>query len=186
MILERLKSETRMAHQSLEKMLVPKIKNIVTALQYNSLLQMFYGFYYPLEQSINNYIDDSIIPDYNKRRKAGTILKDINSINAAAELPLCTDMPEVTNTSQALGALYVLEGSTLGGQVICQMLEKNLDLPDGKALTFFTGYGIETQTMWQSFVKEINHYMATVGNSDDMVASANDTFIKINNWAKEF
>ncbi|MFB0906894.1 MAG: heme oxygenase [Spirosomataceae bacterium] len=40
-----------------------------------------------------------------------------------------------------MGALYVLEGSILDGIFIKQMLEKSLNLPDGKGLQYFEGYG---------------------------------------------
>lgn len=187
MIIERLRNETSVAHQSLEKLLIPRIKSITTPAQYLSLLQMFYGFYAPLEAAIDGHMEDHILPDYNERRKAGAILNDIYAItdNTDSVATLSEDLPQMENTGNAIGALYVLEGSTLGGQVIRKMLEKNLQLPGGKGLEFFNGYGEATPQRWKHFINCMNSYASTSGAGDAIIQGANDTFIKIKSWAEQ-
>jgi heme oxygenase len=50
-----------------------------------------------------------------------------------------------------LGAMYVMEGSTLGGQYIARQVEKTLGLAPGRGDAYFRGYGDETGPMWRAF-----------------------------------
>ena len=56
-----------------------------------------------------------------------------------------------------MGALYVLEGATLGGQVIIKRLKKNepfSTLP----LAYYNVYADHTGVMWTQFLENINQY----------------------------
>ena len=60
-------------------------------------------------------------------------------------------LPGIENEVQAQGALYVLEGSTLGGRGITKMLLRQCPWLTLQKLTFFNGYGAGTGPMWLSF-----------------------------------
>ncbi len=53
--------------------------------------------------------------------------------------------------SRFLGAMYVLEGSTLGGQYIALHVESVLGLSPGHGDRFFRGYEERTMPMWREF-----------------------------------
>jgi heme oxygenase len=50
-----------------------------------------------------------------------------------------------------LGAMYVMEGSTLGGQYIARQVEEALGLEPGVGDAYFRGYGERTGEMWRAF-----------------------------------
>ncbi len=50
-----------------------------------------------------------------------------------------------------LGAMYVMEGSTLGGQYIARHVEQTLGLQPGKGDAYFIGYGEHTSERWRVF-----------------------------------
>jgi len=186
-MIKYLRESTATLHQELEKILIPRIKKASTNAEYISLLKLFYGYYYPLEQHIAAHLDTSFPGGFENRRKAALLLQDMATISAApVESPaLSTDIPEITDNSQALGALYVLEGSTLGGQVISQILSRNITTPEiSKALTFFEGYGSNTQTMWESFVHYLDGYNGTDAQKTRLIKAASDTFLKFRLWAE--
>ena len=186
-MIKYLREHTARLHQELEKVLIPRIKQTTTPAEYISLLQLFYGYYYPLEQHIAAHLDTSFPGGFDQRRKASLLLQDIAMINGApVDQPAsCTDIPEITDAGQALGALYVMEGSTLGGQVISQILSRNIAAPElPKALTFFQGYGANTQTMWESFVHYVDGYNGTDIQKQRMIDTAADTFLKFRRWAE--
>jgi len=181
-----LRERTGKQHQELERVLIPLIKNVNTPDTYIGLLQLFYGYYYPLEQHIAAHMDISFPGGFERRRKASTLLNDITAISGVqAEIPsLCTDIPAITNTAQALGAMYVLEGSTLGGQVICQILQRNLHVAElPQALSFFNGYGADTQSYWDTFVHYLQGYNGTEAQQQQLLDAAADTFDKFRSWA---
>jgi heme oxygenase len=52
---------------------------------------------------------------------------------------------------KAFGCLYVMEGSTLGGKIIYNILKKQLGLSDSAGASFFYGYGPATGEKWKTF-----------------------------------
>ena len=73
-----------------------------------------------------------------------------------------------------LGAMYVVEGSTLGGQYIAKHVEERFGLREGKGNSYFRGYGEHTGSMWRSFKEE----MAALPDSDteEAIAAARTMF----------
>ena len=106
---------------------------------YRRLLARFYGFYTPAETSLCGVTNlQSALTDWPKRRKIEWLVKDLSALGftgqQVADLPLCSHLPALPGTAEALGCLYVLEGSTLGGQIIGRHLRATLQLePDNGA-----------------------------------------------------
>ncbi len=185
-MIELLRERTGKQHQELERVLIPIIKNVNTPEKYVRLLELFYGFYYPLEQHIAAHMDISFPGGFERRRKAALLLDDISAISGAHATPpaTSTDLPEIADAAQALGVMYVLEGSTLGGQVISQILIRNLTVPElSKSLTFFNGYGTDTQSYWDTFVHYLQGYNGSEEQRQRMLDAAADTFLKFKSWA---
>ncbi len=67
-----------------------------------------------------------------------------------------SELPALMEPVEALGALYVLEGSSLGRQVMLSKLAERLDIRPDWAGHFFSGYGKQTGAMWQAFVAALN------------------------------
>jgi heme oxygenase (biliverdin-IX-beta and delta-forming) len=65
--------------------------------------------------------------------------------------------PNATPGFQAafLGAMYVIEGSRLGGQFIATHVEQTLHLQPGHGNAYFRGYGDHTGSMWKSFQSKL-------------------------------
>lgn len=136
-----LKDYTQTLHTEVESLLLPKLHGVHTLSDYAAILQVFYGFFSPLEGAIQPFITTDNLPDITARRKALLILQDLQVIRFPVRgLPVCTELPLIRNTASAFGALYVMEGSTLGGKMIARMLLKNtaLSLPQN-AISFFSG-----------------------------------------------
>lgn len=60
----------------------------------------------------------------------------------------------------ALGALYVLEGASLGGRVIARHVADALALTPDTGLAFFCGYGDATGEMWRRFGAALEAWVA--------------------------
>src|ERR1044071_10443423 len=106
MLLDELRTRTASAHQQLEKLLVPRIKQATSNEAYASVLQLFYGYFKPLEDKISKYVDGTLLPDYEERRKTAAIVADIHYLSGQrGPFKLCTNLPVVDNSRQAMGAL---------------------------------------------------------------------------------
>lgn len=184
MISIQLKQKTRQVHTELEKLLIPPIKNVQSSEDYARILKLFYGFFSPVEQIITLHIQQEHLPDIAERRKSQLIITDLESFDSSADLKCCTNLPEITNTASAFGAMYVLEGSTLGGSVISAMLRNRAGIPENQ-LNFFNAYSDQTNEMWTDFLSHLNRFADEHDNHDEIIDGATDTFLKFKNWAQE-
>lgn len=183
MLTEALKNDTKLAHAELEGRMIPSIKAIDSEVGYYRLLEMMYGFYAPLENRIDIYVNEEKMPGYAERRKASLLIQDMAVLKLQQnEEPkqLCADLPVIENYAQAIGAMYVLEGSALGGKIIAGMIQKRVEEAD-KALHFFNGYGEKALEMWNAFKEQVN---TGIQNDDreEVIQSANDTFTAFKRW----
>ena len=164
--------------------MIPKLTSIKNYDEYAPVLKMFYGFFHPLEKTIRQYISKEILSDINERRNSRFIVTDLSSIGHPVQaLSICNDLPKINSSLDALGSMYVLEGSTLGGRMISRMLMKNsLVRFDESNLHFFNGYQENTGSKWKYFLSVLNEYDAY---ADVMIASANETFTCLTKWMEQ-
>lgn len=179
MLSAQLKEKTKTEHQQLEVKVIAIIKNIQAEADYIQLLQVFAGFFGKLEQAIEQYIDRWVITDYDKRRKTALLHADLAALNTSA-LVAKPVLPEITSNLQALGALYVMEGSSLGGPHISKMIAARL--PGLNAFSFFKGYGEDTLPMWKNFQQAIDNLQLSPAEEQLLVNSARYTFVAFSKY----
>lgn len=176
-----MKKETEAAHQDTEALLLPKLTCIQSVAGYAAVLRMFYGYFHPLEEKIQAFVTPALLPDIRQRRTSFFILEDLKAMRIeAGAVPVCQALPAVNNLPQAFGAMYVLEGSTLGGKMIAKMLSKNVAVP-AEALRFFSGYKDQTGAMWTAFVAALNQQR----DIPAVVSSAAETFSFLSRWMQQ-
>ncbi|SFW19032.1 heme oxygenase [Sinomicrobium oceani] len=167
-----IKESTRAHHQETEKKVVLRIKNIRNNEDYAALLKCFYAYFGAVEKAIAPYIND-ILPDYAERRDSSFIRKDIEALGGSTENLPRAIAPAIANGVQAMGALYVLEGSIMGGPYIVQMLQKKgID----KGFDFFGGYGEGSAGKWAAFTEVLDNLPGSSEEQDMAVRTASETF----------
>ena len=153
---ERLKSFTEIEHKETEKLLIEKIKSIHSKEDYILILKIFYGYFAPVEQQIRRFLTSNELEDLHQRRNVSRIRDDLRELGYDQNVPLSTFLPVIENHCHAAGALYVQEGSTLGGWHIAKMISARID-NSSQSLTFFEGYKEKTDGMWNSFKSFLNN-----------------------------
>lgn len=183
---EQLKQFTRPNHRQLEKRLVTQLRSISTTEEYVKLLQLFYTYFGGLEDKINQYIGSDLLSDYSQRRKTESIACDIKKLGGTIhEKAKDRELPTIENHLQAVGALYVIEGSTLGGKIISQMIAKQLNIENTTSMSFFNGYGDNTELMWASFRESLNSQFKNQSEIGVIIGAADETFFKFNLWIEK-
>ncbi|MES3016491.1 MAG: biliverdin-producing heme oxygenase [Bacteroidota bacterium] len=186
MFSDTLKDATQQNHQDLEKIIVPKIRSIRSEPDYVNLLNLFYSYFGGLEARVQSAVDERLLPDYSERRKAMSILNDIEALDGTAiEMAANADLPEIKDHTAALGALYVMEGSTLGGKIISKMIAQALPGKADHALTFYQSYGENTGEMWNTFKTALNEQVNSAEDQQSVIDAANDTFLKFSQWIEK-
>lgn len=173
MLSNSIKEATKEAHLTLEKKVVQKMKAIRSDADYADFLKHFYAYFNRVEQVIAPYITADLLPDHAERRNSSYLKQDIEALGADVKALPAVTVPEITNTVQALGALYVMEGSIMGGPIIVKMLEK---FGITKGVSFFSGYGEATGQMWGKFIAILNAEANSRIDEEQAIATANSTF----------
>ncbi|MBE9598159.1 biliverdin-producing heme oxygenase [Pedobacter sp. MC2016-24] len=173
MLSNSIKEATREAHLNLEKKVVQKMKAIRSDADYADFLKHFYTYFNQVEQAIAPYITAELLPDHAERRNSQYLKQDIQELGGDVNDLPAAQAPEINNTLQALGALYVMEGSIMGGPIIVKMLEK---FGITKGVSFFSGYGEATGQMWAKFVAILNTQAHSLEEEALAIEAANATF----------
>jgi heme oxygenase len=178
MLNEQLKESTQPSHQELEKKMVSLIKKINNRQDYVKFLKLMYGYYSALEKRVQEYVSDMEIE---KRRKAERLLEDISYFESTITTDMCNELPPITSHAEALGAMYVMEGSTMGGKIIAKMIKGQAGIDGPSGFSFFNGYGEDTGRMWEEFKAFLNRPFDEMEKLN-LILTANRTFITFYNW----
>jgi len=163
MIQERLKKDTRPDHDALEeKMFVHSIMNGTLSLQqYKQLLTTNYLIHAAFEEFLFSALPSQMAEELQitRRRKLPALLMDLQELEMEIPLPVepgwTSRFPD--QEPSVLGALYVLEGATLGGHVIVKRLAidpilNHLNL----GFHYYQVYGEDLVPNWKLFCEVLN------------------------------
>ena len=197
-ILTRLRAETAVHHAALEAHL-PLHETHLSRATYHALLSRFRGFYAPLEprlldgplhtlphsplQSLPHPLPEF---DYRARLKTPKLQQDLYDLGETPDTllraPQCDALPPVLTLPEVLGCLYVVEGASLGGQIIARRLHAILALHGDSGARFFNGSGADTGPYWKATSALLTACAEALDQDDAIVASANATFQSLGRW----
>ena len=148
----RLRAETAQAHAELEGAL-DLLGRVSDRRRFVRVLERFLGFHTIWERAIRQR--PALWSFYEPRSRLPHLRRDLAALGLTnaeqAALPGCANAAAlVEDHGQAVGSIYVMEGSTLGGQVISRALEGAGWAPAG-GLTYFDPYSGRTGEMWRRF-----------------------------------
>ena len=153
MDVERLKHETSAEHDRVEQSMRVMDEHLDTA-AYLAILRRLYGFVLGWESWAAQSTCATVQMLLRSRRRSEMLHADL--VHFSSKLPSHTypgPRLSLSSLAQVLGGMYVMEGSTLGGQYIARHVEAILVLSPGSGDAFFRGYGETTGSMWRE-VKE--------------------------------
>lgn len=133
---------------------------------YRALLVRLYGFYLPFERAADL---DPVRTQWLERDLTWLGL-DPTSFPG---MPRCADLPPLPTPDHRLGALYVVEGSALGGRLLARGLDPLLGPESAEGRHFFLGRGGATGAAWRDYL----HALATVDNHSQRRAVVFDAAI---------
>ncbi|MGE7416083.1 biliverdin-producing heme oxygenase [Methylobacterium tarhaniae] len=180
-ILERLRAETREAHEAIERDLAWE-NRVATLAGYRVLLARFWGFHAVLEPALAAALGDDAF--FEPRRRLAHLAADLRVLGLDEGAIQALPRPRLAlprDRAESFGALYVLEGSTLGGQVIAKHIGHQLGLTAASGCRYYAAHGRDTGTMWKAFRLRLAAE-ALQGETDALVASAIGTFDAMRLW----
>ena len=155
----------------------------LTTEQYKKLLACNYLAHRFYEEEIFNKLTNKIAEniDVEKRRKLASLILDLNDaeINKQSLEQLTINTIRFKDEYSALGAMYVLEGATLGGSVIIKQLRLTPNFTETFNFNYYNIYGKELIPNWQQFLAQLNAVSEV--HHDEVVLGAENMFKEIIN-----
>lgn len=143
----RVREATEAHHQRLETRL-DIFSRIDSRQGRRALVERFAAFHAAAEAALEPWVGDLPGLDFEARRRSGQLARDLVALGGgrrAHGAPI-----RLAGAGQALGLMYVLEGSTLGGRVI----RKRVAAAGGdmEGLGFLDPYGEAVGERWRAFL----------------------------------
>jgi heme oxygenase len=170
--IDRLRQETGAAHGELDATL-HLIDRLSSMQQRVGVLAGYHRFHHRAEAAIAPFLGGTADLDFAARRRSQLIAEGI-SVLGQELLPDRAASLDISTRSEAFGALYVLEGSSLGGRVILKELKRR-----GVSLTglgFLDPYGFNTGPRWRSFLAILEREVQSGELQRNAVTGALNTF----------
>lgn len=179
MLSERLKEETQSLHDVLEQNpFMQKMENrSFNHKDYEALLSLFYGLHHMAEGQLSEY-EELNMPLRERTSRIEQDLKELGCSEVAIQKSCDTDLElKIDTLSKAYGALYVLEGSRMGGMFLTKMIRSQL----GEAIpvSYFEGFKEKTPAYVHEF-KEFLNAKEIIINVKECIQCAKDMFVFVN------
>jgi heme oxygenase (biliverdin-IX-beta and delta-forming) len=155
--LARIRAATAALHHHLEKLDV--IGRLSEPFSRANMICRYAALHVPAHPALTPHLHNIDGLDLPVRSRAAALAPRV-----IGSLP---PFPAPRNRAEALGMLYVLEGSTLGGRVILRtLLDRGVDDP---SLSFLDPYGEATGKRWRDFIAVLTREL---GSDAALVTSA--------------
>jgi heme oxygenase len=170
----RLKTATAEVHATLETDLAAS-----DYLTDAALYPVYLARLHPLQAAIESRLDAAgaghLLADWPARRKVRWIVADLEALGWAGEAAFRSPCDvRLGSDGSVFGALYVLEGATLGGAILSRRLAA-AGVP-ACALSYLASYGPERGRMWRAFLARLETARFEAAGEADMVRAALATF----------
>ena len=180
MFIQNLRASTAVCHKKFELNSLSQelLSNTVNGYIYCTYLSRLYSFVRGFEQYIYPTLSHHFL-NINDRKKTFFIEDDLKAQHIAIDKKNLLEEAFFRNTYPdlylAAGALYVLEGSTLGGQIIVKHLQKAMP-QDFVNSTYFSGYQQKTGSMWKEFLQQLTALPESTLQEQQIITGAITTF----------
>lgn len=181
LMLPALKSATAGHHARVEA-LMPSLDALATPEGYASALRALHAFHAAWEPAVwraPGLAEAGL--DADLRRKLPLLERDLGALGIAPSRAL-PPAPVVPDAAAALGALYVLEGATLGGRVIHRHVAGPLGLTPERGGAYYHGYGADTGPRWKELGEVMQRHVDAHGDEARVVAGAVACFAALEGW----
>ncbi len=117
--------------------------------------------------------------------RSAWLASDLEALGLARPLetlPRCRHVPRLDTAHRRLGALYVAEGSALGGRELARGLDRLLGADATAGRRFFIGRGPRTGAAWRGYLARLSAAPREASAHAEIVAGAVETFAAFERW----
>jgi heme oxygenase len=178
--LVRLRSETRALHASTERRIAPA-ERLRDVQAYAGFLCVLYPLYASIEGRLATFGEwAALVPplEVADRRRAHLLIADLSDLGVAEPRGAGAAQQGVECFAGAFGALYVIEGSRLGGRLLARQVSAAVGDAAAGALRFLGSDGTDVGHLWHELRTALSCFAADsdAATRDAVIAGALETF----------
>jgi heme oxygenase (biliverdin-IX-beta and delta-forming) len=182
---KRLKAATHAAHERLDKRIM-QLNPFADRESYARLVTMQYLFHRDLDALFFNEELDGLLPDLAGRRRLALIEQDFADLGI--EVPKADSAPTFARgdevaLSEALGWLYVIEGSNLGAAFLLKYAAK-LGLDENMGARHLAGAPEGRGLHWRTFTAALDSIELSDDEERAVIAGADAAFARVYDFAE--
>jgi len=179
-LLTVIRQRTRVFHHGLEAR-IDLSRHLGSHSGYRNLLSRFLRVYRPLERLIDSQPREWLeLLKWSERPRLVRLESDLRFLGDSAreisEVTDCSTLPEVDDLDTLMGALYVIEGSSLGGQFLYREIHSRLGLDAHNGASFFFGEGERTVEVWKWYVSLMEEHVLSAERATHAAVQMFDVF----------
>jgi heme oxygenase (biliverdin-IX-beta and delta-forming) len=182
----RLRDGTAELHGAVEQDLEWIFGTELSLYRYGHLLSALHGFYEPLELILGRL--DAMRPFLGVplRARARLLEADLGALGLCPMRDRGSPLPPrfsgLASQAHLAGALYVVEGACLGGQIISREVKRCLALDGTRGISFFFGDGHATRARWARILAWLEEAVQAGLSAGEIVGGARFTFTALSRY----
>ncbi|RYY58180.1 MAG: hypothetical protein EOO24_62055 [Comamonadaceae bacterium] len=145
---DALRQATAARHGAIDSLL--GLRSPFGRTHYGRVLQGFEAFLTVWEPRMARALPPHLQPWFAATARSALARRDLEALGLPT-VPAAACVPSLDAWPDALGSLYVLEGSALGGQYIAAQARRHLGLSAAHGAAYFHGCGTATVERWRGF-----------------------------------
>ncbi len=181
---KRLKAATRDAHGDLDAFIM-SAKPFESGENFGKFVETQYLFHRDLDAFFSNETLDGLLPDLKGRRRLSMIEQDLADLGLAIPETGAARFTDETpfDLPQAMGWLYVVEGSNLGAAFLLKDAAK-LGLTEEFGARHLAGAPEGRGLHWRTFTAALDDISLTVEEEERVIAGAEAAFRAVHAYAQ--
>ena len=182
-----IKKSTAELHANLES------QELLSAIMTPGVTNTQYCLYLVLMKKIEEAYERDIVapladhfPGIEQRKASKLIADDLSNIGSILPKSFTLkdfDIPaEKISKPFAMGFMYVMEGSKLGGKVIYKHIQRTLGYSAKSGAKFIADDGVDTFGLWKEFLLKFSNYATEAGCEEEAIQGAEYAFSSIRDF----
>lgn len=144
---------------------------LATRESYVALLAKLYTLAASADAALNRWLGDRI--DWlSERRLATLIADDLDDLGTPRPVAAVDCFSWVNSWGAAAGVLYVVEGATLGSQVLARAANESIGVDLSHGARFLNGYGQRTRERWSRTRQWLDDSLTSIDNRSEAILAA--------------
>lgn len=180
----RLKQSTHAVHDVLDKSIMAA-DIFASRAQFGRFVRMQYRFHRDIEALYAQPQLQALLPGLAQRCRMEEIAQDLQALGQNLPAPAAPRFASQTPLEEALGWLYVAEGSNLGGAVLFKMASAKLGLSQEDGLSHLAAHPDGAMRHWRQFTEALDAVELTSQQEERLMQAAQTAFATVQAYARE-